>query len=270
MTEDSAMHIPQTAPDPAQRPLHRVLWTSGWDSTFRILDLVSRRDCIVQPYYILDPDRRSHRIEIARMEEIVAATAQRGWSGEVRPVEIIPKPDTAAHPDIEEAWRRIRAQHNMAGQYQWLAVAARERGLSALETGVLGSSTMGSALAAHLVRQDYHGEEIMVLDTSPDDPLHTIFENMTFPLFGTKKPAMRTIAEQRSFIDLLERAWFCNKPLRNNHACGLCNPCRDAVTGGMGYRLGWRGRLLHRLPGFPVKPWPSTIQMIGRGILGRI
>ena len=35
-----------------------VLWTGGFDSTYRIVEL-SRLNVVVQPYYLLDEKRRS-------------------------------------------------------------------------------------------------------------------------------------------------------------------------------------------------------------------
>lgn len=49
---------------------YRILWTGGWDSTFRVLDLVLNKKKNIQPYYILDERRASTEIEIATMEKI--------------------------------------------------------------------------------------------------------------------------------------------------------------------------------------------------------
>ena len=50
-----------------------ILWTSGWDSTFRILQL-STKDVIIQPYYLRDNWRESEQKEIdniALLTEII-------------------------------------------------------------------------------------------------------------------------------------------------------------------------------------------------------
>lgn len=36
--------------------INNVLWTSGWDSTFRIIQLI-KEGREVQPYYIIDVNR---------------------------------------------------------------------------------------------------------------------------------------------------------------------------------------------------------------------
>ena len=47
-----------------------VLWTGGWDSTFRIVEL-SRSFCSIQPIYVIDPERQSIGYELAAMDAIV-------------------------------------------------------------------------------------------------------------------------------------------------------------------------------------------------------
>ena len=249
-------------------PLHRVLWTSGWDSTFRVLDLVSRGDCTVQPYYLLNWNRRSRQIEIERMNEITAAVALRGWTGKLLPVKVVERPDSSRdaeidhhHLDIRKAWDHLHEEIGLGKQYRHLAIFAREQGLKDLETGVLGFDKMGACLRGKLATVLHDGEPVQVLDAAPDDPLQPIFGNMRFPLFGKTKTEMQAIARKRGFLDLLERSWFCHEPLRNDAPCGLCTPCHDALTRGMAYRIGWRGRMLARLPGWSRR--------IGRGILGR-
>lgn len=49
---------------------HRVLWTGGWDSTYRVLDLVINKKRNIQPYYVLDERRKSTNMEIKTMEII--------------------------------------------------------------------------------------------------------------------------------------------------------------------------------------------------------
>ncbi len=44
--------------------MKNVLWTGGWDSTFRVLELVIMKKEMVQPHYILDEDRASTQKEL--------------------------------------------------------------------------------------------------------------------------------------------------------------------------------------------------------------
>ena len=227
---------------------HAVLWTGGWDSTFRVLDLLSRSRVVVQPYYVLDPGRRSHRVEMARMAEIAAAAAARGWPGRLEPLEVVAMPDTARHPDIREAWSALHAEIGIGTQYAWLAAFARERDLRGLEIGVVPGGETEVFLRPRVVRRSLGGRDRTVFDPAAH-PAALLFERMEFPILALGKPEMGAIAAERGFRDLLERSWFCHDPLFGRHACGLCVPCRDAVRRGVAYRLGWRGRAIALLPG---------------------
>jgi hypothetical protein len=228
--------------------VRRVLWTAGWDSTFRVLDLVSGEGAIVQPYYVVDPGRRSHRMELARMSEIVAAAAARGWPGRLEPPEVVTMPDTGRHPDIRAAWAALHDEIGLGSQYEWLAAFARERDLRDLELGIVaGGSKTEKYLRPRVARRVAAGREVTVFDQD-GEPGKLLFERMNFPLLATSKARMGEIAAARGFRDLLERSWFCHDPLVGAYPCGLCVPCRDAASRGLAYRLGWRGRAIAMLP----------------------
>ena len=49
----------------------RILWTGGWDSTYRIVEL-SRQDKVVEPIYVYGDQRTSEKKEINAMKEILS------------------------------------------------------------------------------------------------------------------------------------------------------------------------------------------------------
>ena len=53
-------------------PVH-LFWTGGWDSTFRLLELLLTQQRVVQTYYVIDPGRRSTPQELEAMEKIQAS-----------------------------------------------------------------------------------------------------------------------------------------------------------------------------------------------------
>ena len=54
-----------------------VLWTGGWDSTYRMVEL-SRRNVTIQPIYCCDPGRQSLEKEKETIERIRKALKNRG------------------------------------------------------------------------------------------------------------------------------------------------------------------------------------------------
>ena len=53
----------EQAPLP-QQPVPMLLWTGGWDSTFRLLQRVLIDKQPIQPIYFVNPDRESVREEL--------------------------------------------------------------------------------------------------------------------------------------------------------------------------------------------------------------
>ena len=45
-----------------------LLWTGGWDSTFRLCQLILVKRKNVQPYYIIDNKRKSLQKELITMD----------------------------------------------------------------------------------------------------------------------------------------------------------------------------------------------------------
>ena len=47
-----------------------IFWTGGWDSTFRVLQLLIAKKKTVQPFYINDPNRKSAEKELNAMKTV--------------------------------------------------------------------------------------------------------------------------------------------------------------------------------------------------------
>ena len=64
-----------------------------------------------------------------------------------------------------------------------------------------------------------------------------IFVRFGFPVLEYSKIHMRDIARKHGFIEILEKSWFCHKPI-NEFPCGMCNPCIYTIEDeGMRYRF---------------------------------
>lgn len=48
-----------------------ILWTGGWDSTFRLLCLAENEDISIQPVYVIDENRKSKEYELDAMNKIL-------------------------------------------------------------------------------------------------------------------------------------------------------------------------------------------------------
>lgn len=250
---------------------HDVLWTGGWDSTFRISYLALVEKVSIQPHYIIDVGRQSSLRELQAISEIRTELSLLDKQAEVRilPLKITSILDIPKDDHITEAYHRLRARAWLGGQYDWLARYAKSNELSGLELSVHIDDK------AYLFLQEYvklfDGDWALTDDetllASNGNADLKIFSRFKFPLLEFTKVQMRDLAQKHGFLSALEKTWFCFCPL-NGKPCETCNPCIYAVEEGMGYRFPkssmMRYRLRHakKFVSIPFKIIKKTIKLI--------
>ena len=112
-------------PNSSTKKTVKVLWTGGFDSTYRIAEL-SRLDVVVQPYYIVDKQRRSERFELNAIREISADIENNPETRfRLLPLIIHQASDLNQDCEIVEAYNRLRDISYIGPQYIWLAEFAK-------------------------------------------------------------------------------------------------------------------------------------------------
>lgn len=202
-----------------QRDADRVqlLWTGGWDSSFRLMQLVLVERRPVQPIYVIDTGRPSMLFELCAMEAIRAGLLARlSDPSLVAPTQFLMASDYPPGPEDAAIGARIRRATKMGTQYVWLSGPAAALGWSNVELSI---EHYGSGLSDWgRVIFDEPGK----LNDSPEARL---FRFWSFPVIHLTKDAMREIARSEGFLDLLVMRWSCFRPLRGR-PCGRCNPCK--------------------------------------------
>ena len=114
-----------------------LLWTGGWDSTYRLLYLL-REDKQVQPHYIIDPLRSSVDHELRAMEAIRERVSKEGEKlpGALLPTEISEKASSVQSRKVQKAYNAIVKTMYIGDQYMWLADYCEARGIEGMEIGV--------------------------------------------------------------------------------------------------------------------------------------
>lgn len=230
---------------------NNILWTGGWDSTFRLCQLIFIIGEKVQPFYLIDEHRRSHVKELDTMDTIRNKIYEKiPYSKELLNPTITYKLDEISdNRDITEKYNRLKqkTEVHLGSQYNWLPRFAHQIGLDNLEMAVHKDfDSLPKLMAPYIdsflneygkysnkISSKFYGEDIY------------IFKYFSFPLLDFTKKDMKEYAEDKGFIDILEHSWFCFKPI-NNQPCGLCNPCRHTIEQGMAYRLPKIARLRYR------------------------
>ena len=229
-----------------------VLWTGGWDSTFRVLTLALVENRPVQPHYLLDPGRESSDFELAAMEAIRAEAHDRGARIEAPFVQSVQ--DVPVSREAAEKQEALAAGYGIGPQYLWLAEYAKQAGVECLELCIHVDDRAYSPMS---VWQDLCERE----EAEPIDAPESLFRFFSFPLPRTSKLEMLKEARRYGLENLMELTWFCHRPTRSGRPCGFCNPCRWTAEEGLARRLGPGAklrrniatRLVHRLPGFRVR-----------------
>ncbi len=214
-----------------------ILWTGGWDSTYRVLEL-SFKPVTVQPYYIND-NRKSEEIELKTID-IITREIQKNPNAKC----IILKPIFKKVKDIEKDSLITNAYYNLlknnffGSQYDWLARFAKsvddlELTIHEDDTAVQVIKNNGSTIK----KQDASKGEYYILDQqASSEDLIKVFAHFNFPLLNITKLEMKNWAEKNGLIDIMNKTWFCHTPI-NNEPCGICNPCIYTIEEGLQYRF---------------------------------
>jgi hypothetical protein len=226
----------------------RTLWTGGWDSTFRVCQLVLQHRVPVQPYYVIEPERRSAANEIRAMSEIRKAliALDPAVDGLLRDTIFVVKHDLAEDPDLKVRYERLRARANLGPQYEWLARLAKQRDLDGLELSVHVDDRAHTFITECAEQVETPAGPTYRLPRSRSAEDIYLFGHFTFPLLEWSKAEMQSYAREHGFLHILNQTWFCFIPIRGR-PCGLCDPCHFAMTEGMQHRLTAGGKVRYRL-----------------------
>ena len=231
-----------------KQPIH-LLWTGGWDSTFRLLHLVLSERRTVQPYYVMDSDRQSTGVEIRVMRNIKSRLFSRDPEARdlLLPTYFKELFDIAPNPSITERFERIRSRLYMGRQYEWLPRFCAEVGISEMELCIHKDDKAHKILETFCTTSDDgNGVRYKVEPRWDGSDEYALFRCFRFPVFELRKVDMQTLAKKAGFHDLMELTWFCHSPRPNFQPCGICNPCIYTMEEGLGRRLPFSSRMRSR------------------------
>ena len=221
-----------------------LLWTGGWDSTFRLLQLLHDTDAKIQPLYLIDEERASTPKEMEVMHEIrsdleaqLPETRHRLLPtdyGSYRPTEM--------EPHHRKAWEALKERGRVGLQYPILASYAEQNGIERTELSIEATTGTASILESKVEPRETRGGEVYVLPRKTSAP-ESMFARFAFPLLDYTKLDMKREAERRGWMAILKKTWFCFNPTFDL-PCGKCYPCKIAQKEGMGHRVGWAGPVL--------------------------
>ena len=215
-----------------------VLWTGGWDSTFRVIQLY-RLDANIQPIYVLDYNRASAKKELEVVNKLIDEIPLRFTEskGEILPLTVIKREEIPSDLFLKLIYKWLRYKVSLGSQYYWLACLAKNYSYQNLEVSFHKEDLDKFFSKEQLIEyiDPCLGLNWRVNPKKVEFFRRHLFKNMTFPLITISKPEMKVIAEENNFINLMESTWFCHKS--GEKPCGNCNPCKQYIRDGFGYRL---------------------------------
>jgi hypothetical protein len=230
-------------------PAVDIFWSGGWDSTFRILQLVLLSKRVVQPHYLIDAERKSTLFELRAMAAVRAALADIDAEapGRILPLRTTLVSDIPPEPEITAHYRGMRELGVFGTQYEWMARYAEHEGIQAIEVCDYQSSNVAPFIAGKTVTcETVPGvSSYRVADKHLAGDL-SILRRFSFPSFSMMKRDTLELARVHGFRPILDLTWFCHRPIKGR-PCGTCNPCRYVIKDHMLDRMPRSALIRHRL-----------------------
>ncbi|MBO4467980.1 MAG: hypothetical protein J5766_01630 [Clostridia bacterium] len=216
-----------------------ILWTSGWDSTYRMVELSRMENVTVQPVYITGIGRKSEQREIRAQNEILEALSEKPETkATILPVKYVNEKDIPIDDKITKAYDEIRKTIALGGQYNILSQYAAicpgiEIGSEGGEEGTM-RMTESIRLGGGLVKSG----DTYILD--PEKATETgklAFGNFSFPIIDKAEAAMLKNIKDWGYEDVMSHIWFCHTPMKNGRQCGVCRACEVKMLNHMEWLL---------------------------------
>lgn len=216
----------------------KVLWTGGWDSTFRILELaLTGNACLeIMPFYISGDNRKSETRELEAMNTLLPLLRQAS-NARIDDLTVIDKKDIPQNIEITHAFERMRSMVTIGTQYEWIAR------LAVMHPGIeIGIEKPNGEYAGCFTAIEKTGELICRDGTYSVNP-HTssrecclLFQNISFPLISRTETDMAAAVQEWGHESLMEKIWFCHNPIKGE-PCGYCRPCQQKMECEMNWLL---------------------------------
>lgn len=243
-----------------------LLWTGGWDSTFRLLQLATH-PITIQPLYVVNPERRSTPQEQAAMKRILAIVRERfpAQVMDVRLYDLAWIRESCADEAVSAAFAYLRKTYTLGTQYEWLALLLNKLDLDS-ECAVVRQYHGKVEKAIHTegrivpVENDFLPGRMRILPSGDHDAVYTLFRHIILPILSISKKEEEQLARANGWIDIMQLTWFCHTPI-NGEPCGICGPCDDAMNTGMDWRLPEAAKRRYRF-----RKW----YLLGKSVRGKL
>jgi hypothetical protein len=249
-----------------------LFWTGGWDSTFRLLQLVLNEKRGVQPHYLIDPNRKSLGNEISAQRRI----KDRLFKDYPQTRELIFPTifyeigDLAEDQELREAYtifRNFRQGKPLDYQYLWLATYCKQQGIMDMEMSEQNFGDEEYPIGRHIfgtfLEPIAGSRQHRLADAYLGTPVETLFRYYCWPIRSYTRRDMEKEAISGGWADYLYMTWFCHYPVNGRYPCGTCHPCEVTIQQGYPHRIPWWRRLY-------AQSGLEKVRQLGSGIIRKI
>ena len=215
-----------------------LLWSGGWDSTFQLLQILLLEKRQVQPYYLIDPGRRSLSIEIKTMNDIRNCLYKKyPFVKELLlSTQFMKVPDIEPDCEITKAFETLKKQTHIGSQYEWLARFCKQKVIMDMELSIEKGDFVCKVIAPLL--KLIQSAPLSSYKTKPEFILFCYYK---FPILHLNKLNTLEIVKAQNWTEVMNMTWFCHKPrrgiIRKAVPCGRCVPCKLLINEGFSWRL---------------------------------
>ena len=226
-----------------------ILWTGGWDSTFQLLQLALIQKKPVIPYYLIDDNRRSTKVEMKTMEMIRSKITSESNDSDIciEDIQFFKVNEIPEDMAITVAYNNLLAHNFMGSQYEWLARFCKANDISELQLCIHKDDKAFQVIKNNICPSEDNPNIFQVDDNYKGTDEFTVFGAFTFPVLNLSKLEMKSIAKQQQLDHIMALTWFCHKPTQHHKPCGKCNPCLYTIQEGLGSRIPFANRLKGKL-----------------------
>ena len=229
----------------------KLLWSGGWDSTYRLLEVVLVEQRIVQPYYFIAPEnRRSVPNERRAQKEIKEELFRRYPEVKefVKPTIFIHTNQISPDAEIAKANQEANEIRHLGRQYEFMARYCKQQGVDGLELCVQKAVDPNWQPRFSPLMNRIEGTPKFVINHDLSDrPEYVLLKYFRFPVLGYSKLDMLEIAKEKGWMPIMRKTWFCHTPYFGRIPCGVCLPCEQAIGEGMGWRVPFYTRHLRKV-----------------------
>lgn len=230
-----------------------LLWTGGWDSTFRLLQLSEERKEICV-YYFIDNGRKSRDIEMERMKEILLMIKKLpkyiAKISDINYIQVDEVMQTMKNKEISDIYLKLKQKYKLGSQYEWFALYCNYKNIY-LEIGIEYSSHSKMLKILNLeqvnlekIKNDFLEERYIA--KNEESLFYNFGKYFIFAITNYSKKDMEKISKEKDWIEIMGKTWFCHNPI-NKQPCGYCNPCKDAMNLEMEWRMPLSSKLRYYL-----------------------